>query len=138
MIVEVNVSQAVIGGEVPFFISPQNKVILSPGVGEKGFVPAQFIRAVFDIKSRDLLHQAPIDYLCVYDFECNCSKDKSELNFNEIIEFPCVVLDLKQNKVVGEFHTYVRPTLDKYLPAFCTELTGITEDMVFGKTPEEG
>jgi inhibitor of KinA sporulation pathway (predicted exonuclease) len=42
-----------------------------------------------------------------------------------------VVLDLKTNKVVGEFHTYVRPTMDAAVTQFCTELTGITNDMAF-------
>lgn len=41
------------------------------------------------------------------------------------------MLDLKANKIVGEFHTYVRPEVDPEVTAFCTELTGITNDMAF-------
>ena len=40
-----------------------------------------------------------------------------------------MIIDLEQNKVVTEFHTYVRPTVEPLNP-FCTELCGITEEMV--------
>lgn len=33
---------------------------------------------------------------------------------------------------MAEFHTYIKPITDKLTP-FCTELTGITEDMVYGQ-----
>ena len=72
-----------------------------------------------------------LEYLCVYDLECNCSKDRKGILFNECIELPVVVLDLKTNKFVGEFQTYVRPEVDPALKAFCTELTGITNEMAF-------
>ena len=49
----------------------------------------------------------------------------------ETVELPCVILDTETNKVVSEFHTYVKPVKEKLNP-FCTELCGITEDMVSG------
>ena len=52
------------------------------------------------------------------------------MKFNEIVEFPVVIIDLDQNKIVTEFHTYVRPVIDPLNP-FCTELCGITEEMVY-------
>lgn len=62
----------------------------------------------------------------VYDFECQCEKEKVSLNFQEIIEFPVVVIDVEKQEIVAEFHTYVKPTVDPILTDFCTELTGIT------------
>lgn len=41
---------------VPLFMSPQNRVVLSPGLGEKGTIPAKFLRAVFDWKNYKMLH----------------------------------------------------------------------------------
>lgn len=53
------------------------------------------------------------------------------MSFNEVVELPVVIVDTETCKVVGEFHTYVKPTSDKLTP-FCTELCGITEEMVYG------
>lgn len=71
----------------------------------------------------------------MYDLECNCSKDKNEIAFNEIIELPVIVIDVKQMKVKSIFHTYIKPTIENQITQFCTELTGITNEMVFDKTP---
>ena len=65
--------------------------------------------------------------------EANCTKNEEpSLSFNEVVELPVLILDTELCKVVGEFHTYIKPTSDK-LTQFCTELTGITEDMVYGE-----
>ena len=53
----------------------------------------------------------------------------------EIIEFPLVVIDVNQKKIVGEFQTYVKPTIHPKLTDFCTELTGITQDQVDSGLP---
>lgn len=67
----------------------------------------------------------------MYDFECQCDNRKdSPLSFNEIVEFPVVVVDVHLKKVIAEFHTYVRPTLHPELTPFCTELTGIEQHWV--------
>lgn len=70
-----------------------------------------------------------VDYLCVLDFEAQC-EDNVRLNPQEIIEFPTVILDVKNNKIVSEFHTYVKPEQYPVLTDFCTQLTGITQDKV--------
>ena len=44
-----------------------------------------------------------------------------------------MIIDLKQLKVIGEFHHYVTPVHNPKLTKFCTELTGITQEMVDGK-----
>jgi ERI1 exoribonuclease 3 len=68
-------------------------------------------------------------FLLVTDFECTC--DSGEPNYpHEIIEFPVVVVDTRINRPVAEFHTYIRPVRNPQLTSFCTELTGITQDMV--------
>jgi inhibitor of KinA sporulation pathway (predicted exonuclease) len=45
------------------------------------------------------------------------------------VELPVVIIDTQTQKVVSEFHTYVQPVKEELNP-FCTELCGITEDMV--------
>ena len=82
------------------------------------------------MKTKEIIHEQKIKYACVYDLECNCSRDKAEIAFNEVIEFPVVIIDTETAKVVSEFHVYVRPTMEAQLNPFCTELTGITDQMV--------
>lgn len=51
---------------------------------------------------------------------------------SEITQFPSVLVRLEGHKscIVDEFNTYVRPTLNKTLPQFSIQLTGITQEMV--------
>ena len=127
VVVEVNMTKAVHRG-LPLYVS-QNRVVLTPGEGKEGYLPFEYFRSVYDFKTHDYMYQAPLDYICVYDFECNCTDDKENpLKFNEIIEFPIVIVDVKTNKAVAEFHTYVRLTEEKELNPFCTELTGIKNE----------
>ena len=75
--------------------------------------------------------QQPFPYLCVCDFEATCEEDISFHDYtHEIIEFPVVVIDLTDGAVLGEFHSYVRPTANSTLSPFCTGLTGITQRQV--------
>ena len=124
IVVEVNMVKAIYNN-CPFYIS-SNEVILSPGVGDTGAIPPEFFSTVLDLQAKKYIHQAPFDYICVYDFECQCTENNNPpLKFNEIIEFPVVVVDVKQQKIVAEFHTYVKPVVEPKLTPFCTELTGI-------------
>ena len=67
------------------------------------------------------------DYLLVLDFEATCNK-ASMLKPQEIIEFPCALINTKKSfDVVSIFHEYVRPVHHPTLTTFCTELTGITQ-----------
>ena len=88
-----------------------------------------YFRSVYDIQADKYTHEAPFDYICVYDFECQCDKNNN-LPFNEIIEFPVVIVDVKNQKIAHEFHTYVKPVIVPKLTEFCTELTGIKQDQV--------
>ena len=83
---------------------------------------------------QELLGQRPksaqaLDYLVVLDFEATCQEGR-RISPQEIIEFPCVLLDCRTLTIVGEFHRYVRPVHHPQLTPFCTELTGITQEMV--------
>ena len=72
----------------------------------------------------------PFPYVCVVDVEATC-EEHSKHYVHEIIEFPVVVFDTAPGGgVVGEFHTYVRPTINSTLTPFCTKLTGITQEQV--------
>ncbi|XP_077980858.1 ERI1 exoribonuclease 3-like isoform X2 [Glandiceps talaboti] len=72
------------------------------------------------------------DYFLVLDFEATCD-DATKIRPQEIIEFPVLKINSKTFEIDSEFHTYVRPTANPRLTPFCTELTGITQDMVDGK-----
>jgi inhibitor of KinA sporulation pathway (predicted exonuclease) len=72
------------------------------------------------------------DYYGVLDFECTCDRrdDPSKPWVHEIIEWPVVLVDGRSGEVVDEFHHYIRPVERPTITAFCTELTGITQQMV--------
>lgn len=70
------------------------------------------------------------DYFIVLDFEATCDEDKAKQFPQEIIEFPSVVVDIRQKKVIDSFQEYVRPVKKPTLSAFCTKLTGITQEQV--------
>ncbi len=80
VVVEINMVKAIKEGHIPFFIS-ENKVILSPGIGDKGFLPPKYFRSVIDIKKNQFIYSAPFDFIVVYDFECQCEENKKDLTF---------------------------------------------------------
>src|SRR5437016_14510893 len=71
-------------------------------------------------------------YVGVLDFEATCDDVKGWEN--EIIEFPTILLKWDESvhnyKVIAEFQEYCRPLKNQQLTAFCTQLTGITQDKV--------
>ena len=78
-----------------------------------------------------VLRDLPFQYLCVIDVEATCEEGVGfHDQLHEIIEFPVVVLDLSDGGVLGEFHSYVRPTDNGTLSAFCSQLTGISQELV--------
>ncbi|KAM3136139.1 hypothetical protein pb186bvf_011761 [Paramecium bursaria] len=75
------------------------------------------------------------DYLIVIDYEATCFQDEDNLpqkkrRAQEIIEFPAVVYDINNLKVVKEFHHYIKPVEVPILSEFCTDLTGISQEQV--------
>lgn len=59
------------------------------------------------------------------DFEATCwEKSAYDKGQSEIIEFPCVLYDVKHGEILDEFQQYVKPTERPKLTQFCMELTG--------------
>lgn len=74
----------------------------------------------------------PVDFYLVLDFEATCD-NAVKIKPQEIIEFPVLKVNARTMKTESIFHTYVEPTAHPNLTPFCTELTGITQDMVSGQ-----
>ena len=70
-----------------------------------------------------------LDYVLIIDFEATCLKDM-KIDPQEIIEFPCVVWDVKGRNIVSTFHAYVRPLFRPRLSPFCIKLTHIPQNLV--------
>lgn len=69
------------------------------------------------------------EYLLIIDYEATCTS--LNVNFkHEIIEFPMVLVDVEKKEIVDKFQAYCKPTINPRLTEFCTELTGITQEMV--------
>lgn len=113
-----------------FFVS-ENKVVLSSG--KFGFIAPIYFRRVWIDRVETLFQpkSVQLDYLLVLDFEANCSKT-GKLACQEIIEFPVLAVNVRTKRVESRFHTYVRPVVVPQLTPFCTELTGIQQEMVSG------
>lgn len=79
---------------------------------------------------KEILSQ--FEYLFVLDFEATCVEDKKIEPCPEIIEFPIIVVHLPTGKKIDQFHHYVKPRFNPKLTKFCTDLTGITQEMVDG------
>jgi inhibitor of KinA sporulation pathway (predicted exonuclease) len=71
-----------------------------------------------------------VEYLCVVDFEATCDDKCPKPTPQEIIEFPAVLLNVDTGEVDDVFHYYIQPNLHPNSSKFCTELTGITQDVV--------
>lgn len=69
------------------------------------------------------------DSFLVLDFEATCDNE-ARINPQEIIEFPCLKVNGKTFEVEAIFHHYIKPRFLPTLTAFCTKLTGITQEMV--------
>lgn len=70
------------------------------------------------------------DYFLVLDFEATCSAEKGVPTPQEIIEFPVLKVNGQTFETESTFHSYVQPQAHPQLTSFCTELTGIVQDMV--------
>jgi len=68
-----------------------------------------------------------IDYLICLDFEATCWENSSQ---HEIIEFPSVVVDVKNRKIIDRIEQFVRPKNNVILSEFCKNLTHITQEQV--------
>eukprot|EP00455_Lapot_gusevi_P040929 TRINITY_DN4689_c0_g2_i3.p1 TRINITY_DN4689_c0_g2~~TRINITY_DN4689_c0_g2_i3.p1 ORF type:complete len:343 (+),score=21.65 TRINITY_DN4689_c0_g2_i3:67-1095(+) len=73
------------------------------------------------------------DYLVVVDFEATCDDQCPPAvmrETQEIIEFPWVVIDVKNCSIIDQKQHYVRPTINPKLTTFCSKFTGIEQSQV--------
>lgn len=74
---------------------------------------------------------SPPTYLAVLDFEATCADKNIDVGWDaakqEIIELPVALLSVAERKVIATFESFVRPTQQPKLTAFCTALTTITD-----------
>ncbi|CAH0564655.1 unnamed protein product [Brassicogethes aeneus] len=76
------------------------------------------------------------EYFLVLDFEATCWKKGDPRRAPpEVIEFPCVLYDVKNSKIIDEFQQYVRPSEKPELTPYCTDLTGIEQLQVDNGVP---
>jgi ERI1 exoribonuclease 3 len=68
------------------------------------------------------------DFLLVIDFEA--IGDVIDSTTWEIIEFPCVIIDLKSREIIAKFRNYVKPMEHKKLSKQCVAATKITQETV--------
>ena len=68
-------------------------------------------------------------YLCL-DFEATCIENGNSDYIHEIIEFPVVLIDATSLEIIDQFHSFVKPEWNPILSSFCTQLTGITQEVV--------
>ncbi|MBZ5713763.1 3'-5' exonuclease [Nannocystis pusilla] len=74
------------------------------------------------------------DRIVVLDFEATCQPGTPP-SPQEIIEFPSVIVSLRDRAVEDTFSTFVRPLHHPTLSAFCTELTTIRQQDVDAAPP---
>lgn len=71
------------------------------------------------------------DTIVVLDFEATCQKGGAP-DPQEVIEFPSVLVSLRERAVLDSFSSFVRPVHHPVLSAFCRELTSIRQEDVDG------
>ena len=116
----------------------ENRLVLDPRQNlprslrfQKGLVERIYASAVSNSSSAKApkCAQQTFDYLLVLDFEATC-QEFGRIKPQEIIELPVVLVNVRQMRVVGEFHRYIKPHFNPQLTPFCTELTGISQELV--------
>ncbi|KAL9652216.1 hypothetical protein ABK040_013985 [Willaertia magna] len=73
------------------------------------------------------------DYLIILDFEATCdNQENSQINIDnqEMIEFPYILLNLQNLKIEHYNRYYVKPIWNENLTNFCKNLTGITNEIL--------
>ena len=78
VVIELNVVKAMHGAHKFNFFTSSNGVVLCEGL-EDGSIPKDYFRSVIDYPKNKYIYSAPIDYLCIYDFECTCDNQKGTM-----------------------------------------------------------
>ncbi|CAF1274190.1 unnamed protein product [Adineta steineri] len=88
------------------------------------------LELMFECENPLNMIEQPFDYIAVLDFEATCEENAGKNYQNEIIEFPIVLIDVKQQAIIDKFHSYCQPAIKPILSKFCTQLTGIKQRQV--------
>lgn len=79
--------------------------------------------------SKEMTKKQKFDHFLVLDFEATCDSPR-QVDPMEIIEFPVIKVNAETFELEETFHHFVRPVRNPELSTFCTQLTGIVQDMV--------
>jgi RNA:NAD 2'-phosphotransferase (TPT1/KptA family)/inhibitor of KinA sporulation pathway (predicted exonuclease) len=156
VLVHVDMARAMADG-IPFYVS-SNQVILTEGLN--GVLPPRYIATAFDARTGKALELDPrvasaaipaagggaqkttesssarpsedrgFDFLAVLDFEATCVEERDRNFTQEIIEWPCVLLNATTGETVDVFHHYIKPRQHPQLSTFCKNLTKIEQATV--------
>ena len=80
-----------------------------------------------------ILPEERVDFFLVLDFEGVNNKYHGGPDIMELIEFPVLKVNSRTFETESEFHSYIQPTIHTRLNPVCTEITGITQEMVDGQ-----
>ncbi|UJR07453.1 hypothetical protein I4U23_011740 [Adineta vaga] len=92
-----------------------------------------------DILRTRLIHNCkgydpqPYQFVAVIDFEATCMAKPpvyASQYIQEIIEFPIVLIDVTERKIIDTFHSYCQPVVQPILTDYCKDLTGLTQEQV--------
>ncbi|KAL8613106.1 hypothetical protein ACOMHN_035047 [Nucella lapillus] len=71
----------------------------------------------------------PYDFLVIIDYEATC-QEKNDHFVQEIIEFPAVLVEVEQKRIIGMFREFCKPIVNPVLTEFCKQLTGVNQSEV--------
>ncbi|CAF2167586.1 unnamed protein product [Rotaria magnacalcarata] len=76
--------------------------------------------------------QQSYEFLAIIDFEATCMENPPppQHYVQEIIEFPIVLIDVTQQRIIDTFHSYCRPIIHPILSDYCKKLTRIAQEQV--------
>lgn len=71
----------------------------------------------------------PYDFLVIIDYEATCQENNDHF-VQEIIEFPAVLVEVQQKRIIGMFREFCKPVVNPVLTEFCKQLTGVNQSEV--------
>ncbi|KAL7751084.1 hypothetical protein RI367_003664 [Sorochytrium milnesiophthora] len=104
---------------------------MSP-TSEKDITLSSLLEALRDVDSSSTSTRANKpssggSYYLVVDVEATCVEEVRFDYPNEIIEFPCILLDAATGDKIDEYHAFVKPKVNTQLSPYCRQLTGIQQ-----------
>ncbi|ODQ63786.1 hypothetical protein NADFUDRAFT_52778 [Nadsonia fulvescens var. elongata DSM 6958] len=86
--------------------------------------------SIKDAVSKPEYTETEIEYALCMDIEATFDNEPFNRSSHEIIDLPVILVDLKQGKIIDKFHTLVRPTIHRILSIYCSEYTGIFQEVI--------